>query len=437
MNVSLNVEAGSLDEVSISAATRRVVPLTTDNDLTSLKFTIANNITNLINAMITNESIINNLSYYNYLYYTPYDITIAQIYKNGINKKENISTILNEMYIDNTSILYNKKYKYIEINNSLIYSTYSTTLSVPLLAIFLKINNTPIEYNKYLQLNNITDTILKNNITSYLNVLSFNFELINDFNLYLNFIKRDIIVNNNIIFFQITKNGIDENNYVINQIITYNSLYNKIYNYIYINSNTIYNYYNKNDTQHPIILLFMKDYYTNNIDDLLYTDIDDSININTIFTIIENTIKYPFTKINSTTLNLINYMKYTINELIFFQIIKPTVQENTNINTVLNNFGELYNKYYTINNINSIINYSYSLINSSEIFNYYNTNNTKPILILIVKKYYNIENTFQNNFLRTPNNYIILSSPINITQLETYIINILKIPFYSDDDLFK
>ena len=34
--MSLYVEAKSLDEVSISAAARRVVPLTTDRDLTSL-----------------------------------------------------------------------------------------------------------------------------------------------------------------------------------------------------------------------------------------------------------------------------------------------------------------------------------------------------------------------------------------------------------------
>jgi len=36
INVSLYVEAGSLDDVSISAAAKRVVPLTIDNDLTSL-----------------------------------------------------------------------------------------------------------------------------------------------------------------------------------------------------------------------------------------------------------------------------------------------------------------------------------------------------------------------------------------------------------------
>jgi hypothetical protein len=34
--VSLYVEAKSFDEISMSAAARRVVPLTTDNDLTSL-----------------------------------------------------------------------------------------------------------------------------------------------------------------------------------------------------------------------------------------------------------------------------------------------------------------------------------------------------------------------------------------------------------------
>ena len=36
INVSSNVEAKSLDDVSMSAAARRVVPLVTDKDLTSL-----------------------------------------------------------------------------------------------------------------------------------------------------------------------------------------------------------------------------------------------------------------------------------------------------------------------------------------------------------------------------------------------------------------
>ena len=36
IKVSLNVEAGSLDEVSMSAAAKRVVPLITDKDLISL-----------------------------------------------------------------------------------------------------------------------------------------------------------------------------------------------------------------------------------------------------------------------------------------------------------------------------------------------------------------------------------------------------------------
>ena len=45
--MSLYVEAGSLEDISISAAARRVVPLTTDNDLTSLNsFTASQYVSN-------------------------------------------------------------------------------------------------------------------------------------------------------------------------------------------------------------------------------------------------------------------------------------------------------------------------------------------------------------------------------------------------------
>ena len=336
-----------------------------------------------------------------YIQYSSYDLIFIKVLT-PIIKNVNINTIMNA-YINNKNI------QYIDICNQTLYDnitsyggddTFKPPFPLLLLcikdyspliknynSIYFDYNYTNILYLYYTGLDSFQiDTFLQDRLRNTIHEE-------NTLQLYFKYTSYDLN------FIQLTKENINKNNDISNNILT-NIRFTYNYTYIDISNESFYSYYDITPTQNkPILLLFIKEYYNlldNNIKSIYIDTTYD--NYRELFSnLIQGYITYDNNITNVVTLN--NYIKYTNYENTYLQVRK---------NTLLNiNVYDIISYYYSLFPMQ--ISYEYIDISNTEIYNYYNTT-VNNILVL-----YKIYDNVNRHYIKLDNNV----SYINISVLDS------------------
>jgi len=336
----------------------------------------------------------------NYIKSNNYDYFFFQVTKPGISKNDDLE-IITFGYINSY---------YTDISNETIYNYYydASYAYTPILIIVIKEFYTTTYINR-------SDYLLINN------------EFLFNFNLVQNFIENKIISKLNyynstfdLTFIQILKSAIQQKN-INDVLLNFNN-----YEYRDISSSVIFNYYNepdKNQNNAPILLTFIKEFNTLSINKINVLYLTNGFNS---FILSEH--------ITNRCAEVVITEDINNTDITFFQVIK---NNNMSFNTqITDKFTEYKNKYK--------VQYNYNPIKSSQIFNIYSSG-SKPILIIIIKEYfnnqintntyiqldnnttlYNIENCIQTTILTTPIGSIVdLKNYLKYTRYELSFIRFL------------
>jgi len=365
------------------------LPLNTDHTTTD--------ISNYIQSKISSKgyTTINLLT--NYTKYTTYELVFIQLTNTLISKNVDISNNI-KTFIDNS---YNKTYEYLDITNTQIYNNCnpSAQLNFPILLTYIHNYDTTLKYDEYLNANNTTNigAVIQRKLTipSSLSLLKS----------YIKFTTYDLT------FIQLSYSTISPNTDISNTIASYTkNTYNKYYEYLSIVNEPIYKTYNNFGTT-PIVVLFFRQYYSSILDSSKYITIDASTNETSVKNLIQKCLPVPTNTITKDKLNL--YIYYSTYELTFTKITSPSITniDISNINAFILNKNMQYldicnNTIYTDISTNTLI----------------PANTGRPALLLFIKDYIPVSNTYNNpTYLTTTSNTITFISNFLHTRLKNSI----------------
>jgi len=316
----------------------------------------------------------------NYVIYTTYELIFIQLTNNTVSKNLDIGNKITT-FMDNS---YNKTYEYLDITNEDIYKHCNPNgqLTFPLLLSYIQNYDTTLEYDKYININTITNigTIIQNKL-----ILPSSIPLLIS---YTNFTIYELT------FIQLSYSTIIVNTDINNNIINYiNNSYNKSYEYLSIINETIYKTYNNFGTN-PILVLFIKPYYSNTITSSKYINITTTTNENSIKELIQKSLPIPTNTITKTQLNL--YIKYSTYDLTLSKIKSSAI---TDID-ISNNISEYIN--------NKDI--QFLDISNTTLYNDVSNNTSNPALLLFIKDYVPVSTTYVNPTQITTNSSSIFIS---------------------------
>jgi len=365
------------------------LPLNTDHTTTD--------ISNYIQSRISSKgyTTINLLT--NYTKYTTYELVFIQLTDTLISKNVDISNNI-KTFIDNS---YNKTYEYLDITNTQIYNNCnpSAQLNFPILLTYIHNYDTTLKYDEYLNANNTTNigAVIQRKLTipSSLSLLKS----------YIKFTTYDLT------FIQLSYSTFSPNTDISNTIASYTkNTYNKYYEYLSIVNEPIYKTYNNFGTS-PIVVLFFRQYYSSILDSSKYITIDASTNETSVKNLIQKCLPVPTNTITKDKLNL--YIYYSTYELTFTKITSPSITniDISNINAFILNKNMQYldicnNTIYTDISTNTLI----------------PANTGRPALLLFIKDYIPVSNTYNNpTYLTTTSNTITFISNFLHTRLKNSI----------------